>query len=206
MICLNSAGNLVRSEVGKKEERYHRGSFSCFVQLRLLFRASRAQDRDSCTEPCPSARIEDSLKKQSRAAANEHHIKPATPPPPKQRPFSIEKGYLLVSSSSTTTASQWLQPLLHAIMGSRPPGGTEKEPTPPGAGSAFGATELGGRGASSPTSHPNPNKLRQAQGARASLRRWAELRRPSDGRGQRTDPWPQYAFKMSMFNVSCNSH
>ncbi|KAL8574518.1 hypothetical protein ACOMHN_005895 [Nucella lapillus] len=47
---------------------------------------------------------------------------------------------------------------------------------------------------------------RRAQRAGKSLRRWVELRRPSDGCGQRTDPWPQYAFKVSMFNVSCNSH
>ena len=78
MICLNSAGNLVRSEVGKKEERYHRGSFSCFVQLRLLFRASRAQDRDSCTEPCPSARIEDSLK--SKAGPQQTSTTSSQPP------------------------------------------------------------------------------------------------------------------------------
>ena len=49
-------------------------------------------------------------------------------------------------------------------------------------------------------------RLRRAQRAGKSLRRWVELSRPSDGRGQRTDPWPQYAFKVSMFNVSCNSH
>ena len=32
------------------------------------------------------------------------------------------------------------------------------------------------------------------------------LDRPSDGRGPGENPRPQYAFKMSMFNVSCNSH
>lgn len=32
------------------------------------------------------------------------------------------------------------------------------------------------------------------------------VRRPSDRRGSGSDPEPQYAFKMSMFNVSCNSH
>lgn len=31
-------------------------------------------------------------------------------------------------------------------------------------------------------------------------------RRPSDGRGLGTDPRPPCAFKMSMFNVFCNSH
>jgi hypothetical protein len=30
--------------------------------------------------------------------------------------------------------------------------------------------------------------------------------RPSDGRGLGMDPRPPYAFKMSMFNVFCNSH
>jgi hypothetical protein len=30
--------------------------------------------------------------------------------------------------------------------------------------------------------------------------------RPSDGRGLGMDPGPPYAFKMSMFNVFCNSH
>jgi len=30
--------------------------------------------------------------------------------------------------------------------------------------------------------------------------------RPSDRRGSGSDPKPQCAFKMSMFNVSCNSH
>ena len=30
--------------------------------------------------------------------------------------------------------------------------------------------------------------------------------RPSDRRGSGSDPKPQYAFKVSMFNVSCNSH
>ena len=33
-----------------------------------------------------------------------------------------------------------------------------------------------------------------------------EFRRPSDRRGSGSDPEPQCAFKMSMFNVSCNSH
>jgi hypothetical protein len=30
--------------------------------------------------------------------------------------------------------------------------------------------------------------------------------RPSDRRGSGSDPKPQCAFKVSMFNVSCNSH
>ena len=30
--------------------------------------------------------------------------------------------------------------------------------------------------------------------------------RPSDGRGPGSDPGPLCAFKVSMFNVSCNSH
>ena len=30
--------------------------------------------------------------------------------------------------------------------------------------------------------------------------------RPSDGRGPGMDPRPPYAFKVSMFNVFCNSH
>lgn len=30
--------------------------------------------------------------------------------------------------------------------------------------------------------------------------------RPSDGRGLGMDPGPPYAFKLSMFNVFCNSH
>ena len=34
----------------------------------------------------------------------------------------------------------------------------------------------------------------------------ALTRRPSDGRGPGIDPRPPYAFKMSMFNVFCNSH
>ena len=32
------------------------------------------------------------------------------------------------------------------------------------------------------------------------------ISRPSDRRGSGNDPKPQCAFKMSMFNVSCNSH
>ena len=64
-------------------------------------------------------------------------------------------------------------------------------------GSAFETTE--------PTS-PERLTATTVQSAGESLQRWVELRRPSDGRGQETDPWPQYAFKMSMFNVSCNSH
>ena len=32
------------------------------------------------------------------------------------------------------------------------------------------------------------------------------FRRPSDGRGPGMDPRPLCAFKVSMFNVFCNSH
>jgi hypothetical protein len=45
-----------------------------------------------------------------------------------------------------------------------------------------------------------------AQCAEREPQRWVEHCRPSHGRGHRRDPWPQYAFKVSMFNVSCNSH
>lgn len=71
-------------------------------------------------------------------------------------------------------------------------------PTCDAAGSAFEATEPGFR-MTKPDCESSGRQI-------TSLRRWVELRRPSDGRGQRTDPWPQYAFKVSMFNVSCNSH
>ena len=48
--------------------------------------------------------------------------------------------------------------------------------------------------------------LRRFRAPDRAFRRWVALCRPSDGRGQEIAPWPQYAFKMSMFNVSCNSH
>ncbi len=46
----------------------------------------------------------------------------------------------------------------------------------------------------------------QCGGAGSEARRRLLSRRPSDRRGPGMDPRPQYAFKMSMFNVSCNSH
>lgn len=41
---------------------------------------------------------------------------------------------------------------------------------------------------------------------RANSRSRVLFSRHSDRRGQGSDPRPQYAFKMSMFNVPCNSH
>lgn len=56
----------------------------------------------------------------------------------------------------------------------------------------------GGRSVSA----PGPPAPREEGARRTRL----QVHRPSDRRGPGSEPGPQYAFKMSMFNVSCNSH
>lgn len=58
------------------------------------------------------------------------------------------------------------------------------------------------------TSSPGGTRQRQCA-SRCAMQRpvaSASVNRPSDRRGQGSDPRPQCAFKMSMFNVPCNSH
>ena len=143
MICLNSAGNLVRSEVGNEKTGPHNPLFPQGASVRRRHVGS--------SKPCPS----------SHAGRTGTFL-----------PLREERGGKPVSGMATAQQGQvctWSHGAGRQARGCQPP-----------------AT--------------------RAQCAGKSLRRWVELRRPSDGRGQRTDLWPQYAFKRSMFNVSCNSH
>ena len=157
MICLNSAGNLVRFEVGTNMN----GSTNqlLFIKGRLSRRRAEAcwLNPRAIRAMSVDARSEDweTKKRNGRATKRECGGRP----------------------TRAARASGQLEP----------------------------ATVAG-----PPSLHLEPrSRLTTAttvQCAGKSLRRWVELCRPSNGRGQRTDPWPQYAFKVSMFNVSCNSH
>ena len=156
MICLNSAGNLVRFEVGNYKKV---ASCSSFQGRRLSRRHVEAESESnpSHVQRQYAQRTERDQKRFERGRATKR-----------------ECGG---QPTRAARASGQLEP----------------------------ATVAG-----PPSLHLEPrSRLTTAttvQCAGKSLRRWVELCRPSNGRGQRTDPWPQYAFKVSMFNVSCNSH
>ena len=166
MICLNSAGNLVRSEVGNQNTKDTDGRKSASsVGLHWGGRAASEGTTSLATsEPCRFAGRQDG---RPRAPGT---FPPLVDPPPGgggSRGLHLEpRSALLPTTTTTTTTSE---------------GGEQEEEE------EEALRELSGAGTEPP-------------------RRRVELCRPSDGRGQRTDPWPQYAFKVSMFNVSCNSH
>ena len=148
MICLNSAGNLVRFEVGK-----WRGNSKVFLLRPLEDNVSRGNTgKHGCqSEPCPSTRAQ---RTERPVARNGYYLRRVRTVSGRELP-------------DTVRICTW------------------------------------NHGATLPQERQAATKV---QCAGKSLQRWVELCRPSNGRGQRTDPWPQYAFKVSMFNVSCNSH